>query len=639
MARLNTLICRDDEDDESDELPELATILQGESRLEKLSSQKLAGIEKGNMNQMSGKGTRYQKLLDNASSKESKSRQQRLLQPLKIAHVNSLLLPVLREISGSKEEKDGHLKNMQLPLRSSPKREACKPIDYSIFSLRGDDEHLPMSDDDESFTDLSGFIVPDSESDEGNGSKVEDLAIPLGKQRRIKQNRHQSRSDDTEPNETSQRASRVANMLSPERKCPSTMDRQSPGLEKLPNLCQVLAMEHFDSIEPSSTLRFSPPRSRKPSRTEISGRLLTPPSSPSKSWLGSPSKKHRIPPSPHRPSIDAFWSQETINDWNDQCSPKKPHRTSGKKKLQSLIEDGDESISPPKSPIRSPTKKEKQAVKAFRAEKASLAQAFLAEVDERITRSQIANLAASTGGIIIVWSKKLSSTAGRANWRREAVRRRNADGTTSETTYRHHASIELAEKVIDCEERLTNVLAHEYCHLANFMISGVKDQPHGKEFKAWAAKVTRAFGDRGVEVTTKHGYDITYKYNWSCDDCGLQYKRHSKSIDPSKHSCGACKGRLVQILPALRKESEYQQFVKANWERVKKGADEGAGLGEINGLLAKEWEAKKAKGSNGKSGAEVIKSVEDNEDREQRNESPGELDEVARKLDFLSLGV
>ena len=35
-------------------------------------------------------------------------------------------------------------------------------------------------------------------------------------------------------------------------------------------------------------------------------------------------------------------------------------------------------------------------------------------------------------------------------------------------------------------ERLVNVLAHEYCHLANFMISGIKNNPHGKEFKEWS---------------------------------------------------------------------------------------------------------------------------------------------------------
>ena len=112
-------------------------------------------------------------------------------------------------------------------------------------------------------------------------------------------------------------------------------------------------------------------------------------------------------------------------------------------------------------------------------------------------------MADSTGGIRIIWSKKLSSTAGRANWRREISRSKNADGFVSNTFHRHYASIELAEKVIDDEgqlspnqitsrdkltsllDRLINVIAHEYCHLANFMINGVKDNPHGKDFKEW----------------------------------------------------------------------------------------------------------------------------------------------------------
>lgn len=86
--------------------------------------------------------------------------------------------------------------------------------------------------------------------------------------------------------------------------------------------------------------------------------------------------------------------------------------------------------------------------------KAGLATAFLAEVDSVVGEGQVASMTASTGGIKIVWSKKLSSTAGRANWRREAVKSKNADGSVSTAIYRHHASIELAEKVIDDEGRL-----------------------------------------------------------------------------------------------------------------------------------------------------------------------------------------
>ena len=120
--------------------------------------------------------------------------------------------------------------------------------------------------------------------------------------------------------------------------------------------------------------------------------------------------------------------------------------------------DKDEELSPSespgKSPMKSPAKKDKGIVeqrKLFDKRKHELATAFLAEVDQTITNGQVASMAHSTGGIQIIWSKKLSSTAGRANWRREAIRSKNAEGMISNTTHRHHASIELAEKVIDDE--------------------------------------------------------------------------------------------------------------------------------------------------------------------------------------------
>ena len=118
------------------------------------------------------------------------------------------------------------------------------------------------------------------------------------------------------------------------------------------------------------------------------------------------------------------------------------------------------------------------------------------------------------------------------------------------------------------------------------MISNVRDQPHGASYKRWAALVTSTFADRCVEVTTKHSYVIDYKYAWSCtdDDCATEYERHSKSIDPAKHTCGKCKGRLEQIRPAPRggktaadgttkKESEYQKFVKDHFSVVRKELD------------------------------------------------------------------
>lgn len=108
--------------------------------------------------------------------------------------------------------------------------------------------------------------------------------------------------------------------------------------------------------------------------------------------------------------------------------------------------------------MKSPAKRDKKVIeqrKLFDNQKHKLATYFLTEVDEKLTNGQVAAMAHSTGGVQVIWSKKLFSTAGRANWRREAICSKNADGIVSNTTHRHHASIELAEKVIDNEGQLS----------------------------------------------------------------------------------------------------------------------------------------------------------------------------------------
>ncbi|TID14022.1 hmg box-containing protein [Venturia nashicola] len=352
----------------------------------------------------------------------------------------------------------------------------------------------------------------------------------------------------------------------------------------------------------------APPKRYSPSkRVPQSSRPSTPPPSPPKqSILNSPtkSKPAKIPDAPLHPDIDAFWSQDVVSDWNEQWSPKKVLASPKKSRFVTPNSDADsDAPSPSISPRKSPTKKDKSAIQAkkdFESRKHQLAEDFLQELDSKVTKGQIAELAASSGGVKIVWNKKLNSTAGRANWRRESTRTTHTDGTISRK-YRHIANIELAEKVIDDEDRLINVLAHEFCHLANFMISDVKDNPHGKEFKEWAKKCSHHFGaTRNVVVTTKHSYDIAYKYMWECTGCAVEYKRHSKSIDPKKHTCGVCKAPLVQTKPVPRKEgakvSEYQVFVKENFKRVKQERV-GASHGEIMEILGREYREGKGGGA------------------------------------------
>ncbi len=381
--------------------------------------------------------------------------------------------------------------------------------------------------------------------------------------------------------------------------------------------------------------------------------------------LPSPTKKYHIQPSPHRPSVDAFWSQEVINDWNDSYTPGKPAKSSYSREPNGLREADEGYLSPCRtgrtSPSKGPIKADKQAAerrKAFNKKKYELAAAFLKEIDQTIVNGQVTKLTEPTGGVRLVWSKKLQSTAGRAIWRREAIRTNAEEGQVLATKYRHHASIELAEKVIDDKgayhssanmtgdtrlliihlDRLINVIAHEYCHLLNFMISNIKDSPHGKEFKIWAKKCSAAFAHRGVNVTTTHVYEISYKYIWACSRCGVEYKRHSKSIDPARHSCGKCREKLIQLKPKPRGEgkgaSEYQEFVKANFARLKREKPE-MSMGEVMAALGKGFREAKEKRKD-----EVVVPVDEvPKVGGRRGDENADLESVMRKLDFLELGM
>ena len=153
-----------------------------------------------------------------------------------------------------------------------------------------------------------------------------------------------------------------------------------------------------------------------------------------------------------------------------------------------------------------------------------------------------------------------------------------------------------------------------------------------------ASKCTKAFSHRNITVTTKHTYTIAYKYVWVCEACETEYKRHSKSIDPAKHTCGKCKGKLVQVQPAPRKgqsegkRSEYQDFVKKEHERVKL-ENPGKGFGERMAILGREFrESKKAGGvGEGPKEKQLVSEVPKQEVKDD------DIDAVVRKLDFVHL--
>ncbi|KAF9888359.1 1,3-beta-glucanosyltransferase gas1 [Aspergillus nanangensis] len=360
--------------------------------------------------------------------------------------------------------------------------------------------------------------------------------------------------------------------LSPEKPRKLFQERNKPEIaEKMRRLS-------LDSDDPSSQLqqdlfdaitRFEPVFDK----TEIEGFTLeTPPSSPRNSNLQSPKRRNfHIPPTPHRESSDAFWSQEVTDAWVDQHSPLKLDKV-----LQDF-EDSEDEVDTDFMPRLRETKKGPKALsktaikkaeieqrkaalarkKSFDTKKASVAEDFFKVLDDAVSGGKIQKLAEETGGIRITWSKTLQTTAGRASWKRE---KQLKPGVEAPLSSKHHATIELAERIIDSEDRLLNTLAHEYCHLANFMISNVHNNPHGTSFKAWGLKCKEALKDHPVyggrvEVSTKHSYKIDFKYVWCCVDCGQNYGRHSKSIDTTKSRCGKCQGLLQQIKPKPRSVS------------------------------------------------------------------------------------
>ena len=115
--------------------------------------------------------------------------------------------------------------------------------------------------------------------------------------------------------------------------------------------------------------------------------------------------------------------------------------------------------SPEKSIAARKTKQDRTALNAkriFNEKKHDLARDFLKELDDEVSGGQIASITAPTGGVKLIWSKKLTTTAGRANWKKEKITTLATDqppqgGGGQPVSYRHIASIELSEKVIDDE--------------------------------------------------------------------------------------------------------------------------------------------------------------------------------------------
>ena len=70
-------------------------------------------------------------------------------------------------------------------------------------------------------------------------------------------------------------------------------------------------------------------------------------------------------------------------------------------------------------------------------------------------------------------------------------------------------------------ERMRDVLAHEMCHAATFLLDGVLDG-HGPLWKAWACKVNFSF-KKIPKITVTHSYEIQKKFIFKCLKCSHEW--------------------------------------------------------------------------------------------------------------------
>ena len=83
------------------------------------------------------------------------------------------------------------------------------------------------------------------------------------------------------------------------------------------------------------------------------------------------------------------------------------------------------------------------------------------------------------------------------------------------------------------------------------MVEGNSKAGHGPEFKKWGVLAKHRHPEI-PPVTTKHSYEINYKYWWECTNvaaglCTVKIGRKSKSFDTDKFQCKKCKKRFVYV--------------------------------------------------------------------------------------------
>ncbi|HWF62101.1 MAG TPA: SprT-like domain-containing protein [Nitrospira sp.] len=157
--------------------------------------------------------------------------------------------------------------------------------------------------------------------------------------------------------------------------------------------------------------------------------------------------------------------------------------------------------------------------------------------------------AGSLRPIEIVWSQRLTSSVGMFSCRQGPKTLYPLAMTDSRREIRLSLPLfeQLAARTPYAEQELLNTLAHEMIHQWQFDV--LKRRPdHGLEFLRKMTQINRS-GE--VTVTTYHSLEkeviALSKFAWRCRDCGRLYRRHRRTIQPTRHHCGSCRGQLQEL--------------------------------------------------------------------------------------------
>jgi predicted SprT family Zn-dependent metalloprotease len=151
--------------------------------------------------------------------------------------------------------------------------------------------------------------------------------------------------------------------------------------------------------------------------------------------------------------------------------------------------------------------------------------------------------------IEIVWSRRLTASAG-------MFVSRVGPRSPNDSRLSGQRLIRLSRPLLEQQphEELLSTLAHEMIHQWQFDL--LKRRPnHGRDFCRKMAAMNR----EGLEVTIHHALEEAVqrltRYAWRCRRCGRAYERQRRTIRPGHHRCGACRGRLEEVLPGKLRQT------------------------------------------------------------------------------------